>query len=213
MAAILVVNPKRVRSELGRPAPLCIDNAQAVPANIPAAQPQQRRKGRKSMSRRSGQSGYLVKQTGWWRVRFRLDQPETDKRIQMSVKVALVSAGLTRSELERRARQIVQDAGANSEERFNQVVLGELTFRQQAKAYLQTATTRNRKPLRDTVSIEGAFNKWIYPTIGDLPLRLVDNLAVKPLVEKMHGTNGEQVRGIHQAGCEVAESSERRTGP
>jgi hypothetical protein len=77
------------------------------------------------MSRRSGQSGYLVKQTGWWRVRFRLDQPETDKRIQMSVKVALVSAGLTRSELERRAQQIVQDA------------------------------------------------KWIYPAIGDLPLRLV----------------------------------------
>jgi integrase len=140
------------------------------------------------MSRRSGQSGYLVKQTGWWRVRFRLDQPETDKRIQMSVKVALVSAGLTRSELERRAKQIVQDAGANSEERFNQVVLGELTFRQQAKAYLQTATTRNRKPLRDTVSIEGAFNKWIYPAIGDLPLRLVDNLAIKPLVEKMHGS-------------------------
>ncbi|MGB2668392.1 MAG: site-specific integrase [Candidatus Acidiferrum sp.] len=107
----------------------------------------------------------------------------------MSVKVALVSAGLTRSELERRAKQIVQDAGANSEERFNQVVLGELTFRQQAKVYLQTATTRNRKPLRDTVSIEGAFNKWIYPAIGDLPLRLVDNLAVKPLVEKMHGSN------------------------
>lgn len=67
--------------------------------------------------------------------------------------------------------------------------MGELTFRQQAKAYLQTATTRNRKPLRDTVSIEGAFNKWIYPAIGDLPLRLVDNLAVKPLVEKMHGSN------------------------
>ena len=141
------------------------------------------------MSRRSGQSGNLIKQSGWWRVRFRLDQPETDKRIQMSVKVALVSAGLTRSELERRAKQIVQDAGANSEERFNQVVLGELTFRQQAKVYLQTATTRNRKPLRDTVSIEGAFNKWVYPAIGDLPLRLVDNLAVKPLVEKMHGSN------------------------
>lgn len=36
------------------------------------------------------------------------------------------------------------------------------------------------------MSIEGAFNKWIFPSIGDLPLRLVDNLAVKPLVEKMH---------------------------
>ena len=140
------------------------------------------------MSRRSGQSGNLIEQNGWWRVRFRLDQPGTDKRVQMSVTVAPVSMGLSRPELERRAKQIVQDAGANSEERFNEIVLGELTFREQAKIYLQTAVSRNRKPLRDTVSIEGALNKWIYPEIGDLPLRLVDNLAVKPLVEKMYAS-------------------------
>ena len=29
------------------------------------------------------------------------------------------------------------------------------------------------------------MRKWIYPAIGDLPLRLVDNLAVRPLVETM----------------------------
>jgi integrase len=136
------------------------------------------------MSRRSGQSGTLVKQTGWWRVRFRLDQPG-DERRHMSVKVAPVSMGLTKPELERRAKEIVQNAGANSEERFNRVVLGEVTFQEQAKIYLQTAVSRKRKPLRDTVSIEGAMNKWIYPAIGDLPLAYVDNLTVKPLVEKM----------------------------
>jgi integrase len=137
------------------------------------------------MSRRSGQSGNLVKQSGWWRVRFRLDQQGTEKRKQMSLKVAPVSMRLSRPELERRAKEIVQKAGANSEERFNQVVLGEATFLQQSKAYLQKAISRNRKPLRDTVSIEGAMNKWIYPAIGELPLALVDNLTVKPLVEKM----------------------------
>jgi integrase len=137
------------------------------------------------MSRRSGQSGNLVKQSGWWRVRFRLDQQGTEKRKQMSLKVAPVSMRLSRPELERRAKEIVQKAGANSEERFNQVVLGEATFLQQSKAYLQKAVSRNRKPLRDTVSIEGAMNKWIYPAIGELPLGLVDNLTVKPLVEKM----------------------------
>ncbi len=106
----------------------------------------------------------------------------------MSLKVAPVSMRLSRPELERRAKEIVQKTGANSEERFNQVVLGEATFRQQSKAYLQKAVSRNRKPLRDTVSIEGAMNKWIYPAIGDLPLALVDNLTVKPLVEKMCGS-------------------------
>jgi len=103
----------------------------------------------------------------------------------MSVRVALVSLKLSRSELERRGKEIVEKAGANSEERFNQVVLGEVTFKEQAKAYLQKAVSRNRRPLRDTVSIEGAMRKWIYPAIGDLPLRLVDNLSVKLLVEKM----------------------------
>jgi integrase len=136
------------------------------------------------MSRRSGQNGTLIQQTGWWRVRFRLDQPG-DERKHMSVKVAPVSMGLTKPELERRAKEIVQNAGANSEERFNRVVLGEVTFREQAKIYLQTAISRKRNPLRDTVSIEGAMNKWIYPAIGDLPLAFVDNLTVKPLVEHM----------------------------
>jgi len=149
------------------------------------AQPKRRRKGQKAMSRRSGQSGNLVKQCGWWRVRFRLDEPGTEKRKQMSVKVAPVSMSLSRPELERRAKEIVQNAGANSEERFNQVVLGEATFRNQAKAYLQNAVSRNRKPLRDTLSIEGAMRKWIFPAIGDLPVALVDNLTVKPLVQKM----------------------------
>ena len=137
------------------------------------------------MSRRSGQSGTLVRQSGWWRVRFRLDQPGTDKRTQMSLKVAPVSMRLSRPELERRAKEIVQNAGTNSEERFNQVVLGEVTFRKQARAHLQNAFTRNRRPLRDTVSIEGAMRKWIFPAIGDLPIALVDNLTVKPLVQKM----------------------------
>ncbi len=149
------------------------------------AQPKRRRKGQKCMSRRSGQSGTLVRQSGWWRVRFRLDQPGIDKRKQMSLKVAPVSMRLSRPELERRAKEIVQSAGANSEERFNEVVLGALTFREQARTYLQNAVSRNRKPLRDTVTIEGAMKKWIFPAVGDLPLARVDNLTVRPLVQKM----------------------------
>ena len=143
------------------------------------------RKTRKSMSRRSGQSGSLVKQGRWWRVRVRLDQPGIEKRKHSSLKVAPVSLKLSKPELERLAAEKVRQAGANSEERFNQVVLGEVTFREQAEAYLQKAVSRNRKPLRNTVSIEGAMRKWIFPAIGEFPIGLVDNLRVKPLVEKM----------------------------
>src|SRR5437773_11548666 len=103
------------------------------------------------MSRRSGQSGTLVKQTGWWRVRFRLDQPGGERR-HLPAKVAPVSMGLTKPELERRAKEIVQNAGANSEERYNRQVLGEITFREQAKIYLQTTVSRTLHPLRHTMS-------------------------------------------------------------
>ena len=84
------------------------------------------------------------------------------------------------------AKDVITASGANSEDRFNRVVLGEgVTFREQAKIYLQEATTRNRKPIEDPTSIQGALRKWINPVIGDLPLRMVDNLSLKPLVKKM----------------------------
>jgi hypothetical protein len=151
----------------------------------------------------------------WWqRVRFRLDEPGAQIRKQMSLKVAPVGMRLSRPELERRAKEIVQEAGANSEERFNRVVLGEVTFRDQAKVYLQEAVIRNRKPIRDTTSIQGALRKWIFPVIGDLPLALVDNLAVKPLVKKMcaGGLKARTVNKYVEYTKQVVKSLKARNG-
>jgi hypothetical protein len=39
------------------------------------------------------------------------------------------------------------------------------------------------------VSVEGALNKWILPIIGDLSLTKVNNITVKPLVDKMKKAN------------------------
>src|SRR5215469_11182655 len=155
-----------------------------VDINVRAAKAQpERQKSRKSMSRRSGQSGTLVKQGRWWRVRVRLDQPGVEKRKHTSLKVAPVNLRLSKSKLKQLAAEKVREAGANSEERFNRIVLGEVTFREREEAYLQEAVSRNRKPIRNTASIEGAMSKWILPVVGDMPLALVDNLAVKPLVK------------------------------
>ena len=85
----------------------------------------------------------------------------------------------------RKAREIVEKSGANSEERFNRVVLGETTFRDQAKTYLRWVQSRDREPIKDTSSIEGALNKWILREIGNLPLANVHNITVSPLVDKM----------------------------
>lgn len=65
------------------------------------------------------------------------------------------------------------------------MVLGEVSFREQAKVYLQWAKTRDREPIKDISSIEAALNKWILPEIGDLSLGAINNITIKPLVDKM----------------------------
>jgi integrase len=138
------------------------------------------------MSRRSGQNSKPFKAGKWWRVRARLDLPGVEKRRQVSLKVCPVVLKLSMPVIRRMAAEIIEKSGANSEERFNRVVLGEgVTFREQAKIYLQEATSRNREPIQDPTSVQGAIRKWINPAIGDLPLSMVDNLTVKPLVRKM----------------------------
>src|SRR5580700_7283060 len=76
---------------------------------------EQRRRG-KSMSRRSGQVGTIVKEGGWYRVRFRLDIPGQYQRVQKSIKICAVFGPglLTKSERERRKVEIVNSFGANS---------------------------------------------------------------------------------------------------
>jgi integrase len=158
---------------------------------IAEAQPKRRRKGRKSMSRRNGQNGTIVVAGNWYRVRWRMDVEGQEKRINMSEKVAPVvfdrngEPKLPSAEVERKAREIVEKSGANSEQRFNRVVLGEVSFRDHAKTYVRWATTRDREPIKDSSSIEAALNKWILPAIGDVSLGNVHNITVKPLVTKM----------------------------
>ena len=159
--------------------------------SVSEAQPKRRRIGRKSMSRRSGQIGTIVIQSGWYRVRWRMDVEGQQERTNMSEKVAPVVLDRNGSPkppsqaVRRMARELVERSGANSEQHFNRVVLGEVTFREQAKAYLRWVATRDREPIKDTSSIEAALNKWILPEIGDLPLGSINNVTVKPLVTKM----------------------------
>ena len=164
-------------------------------------QPKRRRKGRKSMNRRKGQNGTVVIQSGWYRVRWRMDIDGQEERIYMFEKVAPVvidkngNPKPASQAVQRLAREIVERSGANSVEHFNRVVLGEVSFRDQTKEYLRWAGTRDRKRIKDLVSVGVALNKWILPAIGDLPLAQVNNITVKPLVDKMKKANlaGETV--------------------
>jgi integrase len=148
------------------------------------------RRGRKSMSRRSGQSGTVVEQGNWFRVRFRLDIPGQYDRKQMNEKICPTSGPgkLTKPEIERRAQEIIASFGANSEQHFNEAVVGtSLTFRDQSKVWLKQATARKRKPIRESSvpTIQSALDKWLLPQLGSLAVSDVDNATVKVLVEAM----------------------------
>jgi integrase len=128
-------------------------------------------------------------------VRFWKDIPGQEKRVHVPERICLISGpgNLSKSARKRRAREIIQASGADSPEYFNEVVKpnpGGITFREQSKVWIEQSQNRKRKPIRErtAVSIQGAMDKWILPSIGDLPLGSVDNLSVKPLIEKMCGS-------------------------
>jgi len=156
------------------------------------------------MSRRSGQNGTIVVQSGFYRVRWRMDVEGQVERQNMSVKLAPVvldKQGRPKpasQEVRRVAREIVERSGANSEQRFNRIVLGEATFREQSKVYLRWIVTRDREPIKDASSIEAALNRWILPAIGDLPLANINNMTVKPLIDKMKRAESLSARTINK---------------
>ena len=139
------------------------------------------------MSRRSGQAGTIVKEGGWYRVRFRLDVPGQYERVQKSVKICPVyGAGLlTKSERERGKVEIVTSFGANSTEHFNRVVASEQgrTFSEQAMEWLQQCARRKRKPVKPA-TLRGwlsYLDNHLKPLIGDMLLPNINNLTLKML--------------------------------
>ena len=136
------------------------------------------------MSRRSGQVGQLVKKGDSYRVRFMLDVPGVAKRVYKSVFVAPVSGpgSLNKFELQRRAMEIVTEAGANSEVTLKKCDAVNLspTFKQQATLWIDDIQRRKRKPVKagTVVSWKSAL-QFINAQIGDAPLSSVNNKLVR----------------------------------
>jgi integrase len=158
--------------------------------SIASATNGQRRKG-KSMSRRSGQAGAVVRVGKFYRVRFRIDVP--NGRIHRSVTLCPADPKaigyLNKVERQRRAAQIAEQAGANSAELFDRAVAVEsgTTFRQQAERWLYESEHRKRNPVASSTleSWRSALNRWLLPALGDVPLADVNNPALKTLVASL----------------------------
>jgi hypothetical protein len=75
------------------------------------------------MARRSGQEGYVEKKGHWYHVRFRIDVIGREKRAYRSIPLCPVSGpdSLTKPERQRKAKEVIAAAGANSIELFEAV--------------------------------------------------------------------------------------------
>ncbi|MGA8366166.1 MAG: site-specific integrase [Candidatus Acidiferrales bacterium] len=157
---------------------------------VAKATPEKRKRG-KSMSRRSGQRGYIEVRGKYYVVRFWKDVPGQEERMHASEKICPISGPgrLTKPERERKAKEIIAASGADTPEHLAKaegVSLG-VTFREQAAWWIEHVQQRKRKPIAPaTVEWwQGALDVWILPNLGDMPLSSVGNLALKGLVEKM----------------------------
>src|SRR4029453_6378917 len=90
---------------------------------LPVA-PDQRRKDRRSMRRRSGQSGQIVRKGKTWHVRFYVDVPGQRKRLRKSVPVgpAARKGKLPKPESVRKAAEIIGAAGVNTVDHLERAI-------------------------------------------------------------------------------------------
>jgi integrase len=156
---------------------------------VPPATPD-KRKG-PSMARR-GQVGTIAISGKWYVVRF-WKYPLGKERLHASEKICLTdpkSEGyLSKGERRRRANEIVAASGVNDAQQFIDTTVG-VTFREQAKKFLNHSMNRKRNPVKPATSTtwQNCVDKWLNPNLGDLPLANVNNQTVKTLVAKMHAS-------------------------
>jgi integrase len=168
--------------------------SQLLPADVVGTVTQatpEKRTGRKSMSRRSGQNGCIQEDGNWYIVRFWKDVAGQEKRQRVREKICPISGPgkLSASERERKAKEIIATSGVDTVEHFEKVVQSNhgVTFRKQGAIWLTQMRNRRRKPVAPSTleTWECALENWIYPNIGDAPLNSINNLLVKNLVTKM----------------------------
>jgi integrase len=95
---------------------------------------------------------------------------------------------MTKPQREHRAREIIQESGADSAACLQQSIVANLgtTFRQQAAWWIRNVQQRKRRPVKKrTAKTWESHLVWINPRIGDTPLSEVNNLVLRDLVEQM----------------------------
>src|SRR5712691_1577429 len=147
----------------------------------------EKRTGRKSMARRSGQNGSIQQDGKWYVIRFWKDVAGQEKRQRVRERICPISGPgkLSASERKRKAKEIIAASGVDTVEYFEKVVRSNhgITFREQAAVWLTQIKNRKRKPVAPSTleNWERCLRNWLNPNIGDMPLDSIGNLALRNL--------------------------------
>jgi integrase len=153
---------------------------------LSSATPDKRK--RACMARR-GQVGTIEVSGKWYVVRF-WKYPVGKDRIYASEKICPTDSSalgyLPKGERRRRASEIVEASGVNDQQEF--VASEGVTFRQQAKWFLNHSVNRKRHPVKQATitTWQNCTDKWLNPNLGDLLLGSINNATVKTVVTKMN---------------------------
>jgi len=141
------------------------------------------------LSRRTGQRGSVFqKNQPTWNSsapaygRFWIDTPGDRKRRTVALGVCR-----TRSLARQKLRDYIEENGVNDNALFTSNTTPATTFGEQAEKWIASLPTRRRKPVKPA-TIHGwrhAFDKWILPVLGEMPLAQLSNAALKLLIDTM----------------------------
>jgi integrase len=143
-----------------------------------------------SLSRRIGQTGNVFQHghTKEWNPsapaygRYWIDTPERRKRQTVALGICP-----SRRTAKRKLREHIERESINSKEAFALNTKPATTFRAQAEKWIQSLSTRRRKPVKPATiwGWQHALDKWLLPNLGDRTLSEVGNSAMKDLIDKM----------------------------
>src|ERR1700674_5104026 len=143
------------------------------------------------LSMRTGQQGnvYQPAHPGQWNPqapaygRFWVDEPGNERRRRT------VSVGVcpTKWVARQRLREFIERAGINPKSIFHKNTAPATTFRQQAEWWLESLSTRRRRPLKPATVYgwKHCLERWILANLGNKLLSEIGNGALRQFVETL----------------------------
>ena len=135
------------------------------------------------MTRRYGQSGYVVKKGNMWHGRYYVDLQDRRKRV--SVALGQIDQ-FTKPEAKRKLRELLEQSGINTEAHLLQATKMSKTFSQEAAWWRQNKLSLLKPSCQETMGSH--IDKYLLPRFGDLPIDAVDERKVQEFIADLNRT-------------------------